>query len=83
MHSRGKSGRSQPRTPSSNTPSRPVTIPADLRQALEAHGAARAVFDALPPSHQREYVAWITEAKKEETRRNRIQKTLAKLLDKD
>jgi uncharacterized protein YdeI (YjbR/CyaY-like superfamily) len=62
--------------------SRPVNVPADLRQALRADAAAQTTFEALPTSHQREYVEWIEEARKEETRRNRIQKTLAMLVKK-
>lgn len=74
---------SEPKHRKAASSPRPVTIPEDLRQALAANRAARAAFEALPPSHQREYVEWITEAKKEETRRTRIQKTLTMLLEKD
>jgi uncharacterized protein YdeI (YjbR/CyaY-like superfamily) len=35
--------------------SRTVNVPADLRQALRADAATQAIFEALPPSHQREY----------------------------
>lgn len=74
---------SEPKRRKATSPPRPVTLPEDLRQALAANRAARAAFEALPPSHQREYVEWITEAKKEETRRSRIQKALTMLLEKD
>jgi len=40
---------------------------------------ARARFYALPPSHQREYVKWIEEAKKPLTRQRRIDETVRKL----
>jgi uncharacterized protein YdeI (YjbR/CyaY-like superfamily) len=66
----------------SRSATRTVEIPADLDQALRANAAAQAIFQGLPPSHQRKYVEWIEEAKKEDTRRNRIQKTLAMLLEK-
>jgi uncharacterized protein YdeI (YjbR/CyaY-like superfamily) len=33
---------------------------------------AGAAFDAFPPGQRREYVEWITEAKREETRLRRI-----------
>ncbi len=59
-----------------------VEIPPDLGRALRADAAAQSVFQRLPPSHQREYVKWIEEAKKEDTRRKRIEKTLAMLLQK-
>ena len=36
--------------------------------ALKKHRKAQAAFDAFSPSHRREYIEWITEAKSEETR---------------
>ncbi|MEY2571990.1 MAG: hypothetical protein QOJ87_203, partial [Verrucomicrobiota bacterium] len=33
-------------------------------------------FDSFSPSHRREYLEWITEAKREETRRERLEKTM-------
>ena len=56
------------------------TEPAELTDVLAADPAARAAFDGLPPSHQREYIRWIAEAAKTETRAERAQKTLRRLL---
>lgn len=53
-----------------------VTVPADLRNTLARHPKARAFFTGLAPSHRREYVEWITEAKRPETRAKRIVTTL-------
>ncbi|MCP5477475.1 MAG: YdeI/OmpD-associated family protein [Rhodanobacteraceae bacterium] len=50
----------------------PPSVPDDLRKALNANGKAAKAFDAFAPSHQREYVDWITEAKREETRQRRL-----------
>lgn len=55
-------------------------LPADLQEALQARPAARRAFEALPPSHQREYLAWIDGAKKPETRARRIAQMLARLV---
>jgi hypothetical protein len=52
---------------------RVVNVPEDLRVALEADPSARSFFDKLAYSHQREYVMWIEEAKRPETRQKRIQ----------
>jgi uncharacterized protein YdeI (YjbR/CyaY-like superfamily) len=41
--------------------------------------AAGAAFQRLSHSHRREYVGWISEAKKEETRARRIAKALCML----
>ncbi len=56
--------------------SRPVKVPPDFRKVLAAHPKAKAVFDAFSPSCRREYVEWITEAKREETRQRRIANAL-------
>jgi uncharacterized protein YdeI (YjbR/CyaY-like superfamily) len=50
----------------------PVTIPADVSAALRGNAQAKATFDAFPPGQQREYVDWITDAKREETRHTRL-----------
>jgi uncharacterized protein YdeI (YjbR/CyaY-like superfamily) len=59
----------RPRKPS-------VRIPADLKEALALDARAKATFDALSPSHKREYVEWITEAKTAPTRERRLATTL-------
>lgn len=51
---------------------KPVEVPADLTKALQKSVRARATFEAFPPSHRREYVQWIVEAKTEETRKRRL-----------
>lgn len=58
---------------------RVVTPPADFQAALMEHPNAMACFNRLSYSHQQEYVAWVEEAKKPETRQRRIQKAMAML----
>jgi len=58
---------------------RSIEIPADLAAALAAAPEAQAAFNRLAPSHRREYVQWIEEAKRPETRTRRIAETLKKL----
>ncbi|RPJ54433.1 MAG: hypothetical protein EHJ95_00120, partial [Methanobacteriota archaeon] len=53
----------------------------DLRQALDDHPPAGAFFETLSYSNRKEYVGWIEDAKGEETRRRRLEKTVALLLD--
>jgi hypothetical protein len=55
------------------------TLPDELAAALKKHAKLRAAWDALPPSHRREHVKYINEAKKAETRAARLDKTLAAL----
>ena len=54
----------------------PFTVPQDMRAALDAQPAAATTFDNFPPSHQREYVEWVTEAKRDETRSKRLAQAL-------
>ncbi|HEV3496674.1 MAG TPA: YdeI/OmpD-associated family protein, partial [Actinomycetes bacterium] len=48
---------------------RTVDPPPDLAAALAADPEARAAFDGLSFTHQREYAEWVAEAKRESTRR--------------
>ena len=54
-------------------PKPPPKAPADLLAALKTNAKARAAWQAFPPSHQREYVEWITEAKTDATRSRRLE----------
>ena len=60
-----------------DTAPREVTLPDDL--SAEMDDAARAHFDGLAPSHKKEWVRWVEEAKKPETRAARIEKTVESL----
>lgn len=55
-------------------------IPAPLKAALKADKAAATKFNALSPSCKREYSAWITSAKREETRVDRSAKAIKMVL---
>ena len=52
--------------------SAPVEMPEDLATALAANPAAQTSYDGFPPSAQREYLEWVVEAKRPETRQKRI-----------
>ena len=54
-------------------------VPEDLAAALKKNRRAAAAWTALAPSHKREHVKAILEAKKPETRVRRLEKTLAML----
>jgi hypothetical protein len=62
-----------------DTEPRVIEVPEDLMKALKKEKTARSVFDALSYTHRREYVMWINEAKREETRKNRIVKAIEML----
>jgi uncharacterized protein YdeI (YjbR/CyaY-like superfamily) len=55
-----------------STPKPPPVAPDDLAAALKKNRQARTAFEGFSPSQQREYVDWITEAKRDETRQKRL-----------
>ena len=58
---------------------REVVVPPDLAKALAEQKRAKAAFDKLSYTHRKEYVRWVEEAKAEETRARRIDKTIERL----
>lgn len=53
-----------------------LEMPKDLAAALKKNRKAAEAFDAFAPSHRREYIAWITEAKSDETRKRRLDQAI-------
>ena len=62
-----------------DTEPRLIELPAELKKAFRVEKEAKAFFEKLSYTHQREYVMWINEAKREETRQNRIAKAIQML----
>ena len=56
-------------------------VPDDLAAALAGDAAARDAFERMSPSHQREYVRWIAEAKRDVTRTRRVAEALVRIRD--
>ena len=52
---------------------REINVPADLKAALQRKVKARKTFENFRYSHKKEYVDWITDAKRDETRRRRLE----------
>jgi uncharacterized protein YdeI (YjbR/CyaY-like superfamily) len=57
-------------------PKKPIPMPAILKSALAKSKKAKATYDAFTPSHKREYLEWITEAKQEATRERRVKQAI-------
>ncbi len=49
-----------------------LTVPADFDSALAKNAKARRNFENFTPGRRNEYVSWVTEAKREATRRQRL-----------
>ena len=60
---------------------RTVDPPPDLAAALAEDPEARAAFAGLSFTHQREYAEWVAEARREATRRRRVDQTVQMLRD--
>ena len=63
-----------PKKPAAASPT--LKIPPDLEKALSKNKTAKTTFENFSPSHRKEYIEWIIEAKTEATRLKRIQTTL-------
>lgn len=57
----------------------PLPLPDWLKTGLMTSPKAWENFICLPPSHRRNYIGWISDAKKEETRQRRIQEAIQML----
>ncbi|HLP96123.1 MAG TPA: YdeI/OmpD-associated family protein [Saprospiraceae bacterium] len=65
-----------------DTEERIVEAPEELKTLFEQHPEAKAYYDTLSYTHRKEYVQWINEAKRPETRQNRLLKTIEMLMSK-
>jgi uncharacterized protein YdeI (YjbR/CyaY-like superfamily) len=63
-----------PRKPAASKPA--ARVPDDLAAALGRDRAARATFERFSASHRREYIEWIEDAKREDTRARRLATTV-------
>lgn len=55
--------------------------PPDFAAALDQSALAKAFYEQLAPSHKKEYIRWIEDAKREETRLGRIAKAVTMLTE--
>jgi hypothetical protein len=62
---------------------REVVLSAEFTQALDVNPKIKAIFDSLAYTHRKEYAGWIAEAKREQTRQDRIAKALRMIAAKE
>ncbi len=58
-----------------------LELPDDLGAALKANAAAQRHWDAFSPGKRRDYIEWVLEAKREETRAKRIETIVAQVAE--
>jgi len=56
-------------------------IPKELESALRKHSGALSAYQVLPDSRKKQYIYWLQEAKREETKQRRIQKIVDEVLN--
>ena len=69
------------KTVRNKTPKPPIDMPDDLAAALAANPTAQATYDGFPPGCRREYLEWVTGAKRPETRAKRIAEAVAMMAE--
>ncbi|WP_300660619.1 YdeI/OmpD-associated family protein [Fluviicola sp.] len=69
----------KPRARAPKTDKSVLEVPAELQAVLDKNPQAKRVFEGFPPSHKKEYIVWIAEAKRAETRQRRLEQMLENL----
>ncbi len=62
-----------------DTAPRVVELPEDVAAAVNANSEAMAGWEKMSPGHRRDFVRWIEDAKRPETRQRRLEETVRKL----
>ena len=63
-----------------DTEERVVVVPPDFQQVMEENPAMKPIFEGFSYTCRKEYVNWINEAKRPETRQNRLAKSVEIIL---
>lgn len=56
-------------------------VPELLARAMKKNARARRAWESMPPSHRRQYVGFITEAKRDETRERRVDDSIRQMIE--
>jgi uncharacterized protein YdeI (YjbR/CyaY-like superfamily) len=56
-----------------------VPVPSEMAEALRQNPQAQQNFDRMPVSHRYQYIRWISDAKREDTRQRRLAALVARL----
>jgi uncharacterized protein YdeI (YjbR/CyaY-like superfamily) len=56
-----------------------IVIPPEIKKVLDANKRASESFNNLAPGYKRQYMSWILDAKKEETRERRLKEVISRL----
>jgi len=59
----------------------PHKLPQDLKKALNSSRASKTAWSDITPLARNEWICWVEDAKKQETREKRIQRTCEDLMN--
>lgn len=59
----------------------PHKMPADLQRLLTSFTKAKKAWEDITPIARNEFICWVVDAKKKETRANRIERTITDLME--
>jgi uncharacterized protein YdeI (YjbR/CyaY-like superfamily) len=60
-------------------PEIPLEVPAELREALARNRKAKNFFDRLAPGYRKQFIGWISTARRAQTRERRVRESIALL----
>ena len=74
-----EAGTKKPVVKKEGAPKAPIEMPANFADLLANNPKAQAVFEKFSPSHKREYLEWIVDAKSDATRVKRLQTAIEQI----
>jgi len=77
-----KPGNKKPTIKKETAPKAPIEMPVDFADLLAANPKAQEVYDKFSPSHKREYLEWIVDAKSDATRQKRMETAVEQISEK-
>ncbi|RMH22718.1 MAG: hypothetical protein D6698_00695 [Gammaproteobacteria bacterium] len=57
-----------------------MKIPEYIQVHLDKHPDAKGIFNRLSPSHKKEYIKWVSEARADDTQKRRLEGMIEMLL---
>ena len=76
-----KAENKKPAIKKETAPKAPIEMPVDFADLLAANPKAQEVYNKFSPSHKREYLEWIVDAKSDATRQKRMETAIEQIVE--